>query len=647
MKYMDEIQFGFATEEKAEDKDIETEINELKKQIERHNHLYYVLDAPQISDFEYDALIIRLEGLEMANPDFRTDDSPTQKVGGAVDKAFTPVEHKVRMESLSDVFSYDELCEFNKRTRDGLVKSELSKAGYAEMPDKNTPEREAYDKLYAEFNDKLAVEYVVELKIDGLSVSVEYENGEFVRGATRGDGQTGEDITVNISTVSNYPKVLKPLENKAMPTYLCVRGEVYITRENFEKLNSELEMEEKKTFANPRNAAAGTLRQKEREVVRERNLEAIFYNIQQIEGVELQTHAESLELLDQLGFAASPRHLVLDNIDDVFAEIENIGESRGDLSFDIDGAVVKVNSLAQREILGSTSKAPRWATAYKFPAEKKETRVLDITLEVGRTGVVTPKAALEPITLAGSKVSSATLHNIDFIREKDIRIGDRVIIQKAGDIIPAVVDVITDARDGSEREFAMPENCPECGGKLAQEEEEIRSKKSGEVLRTKADAAFRCVNPHCEPQKVRRIIHFASRDAMDIDGMGIKVVKQLVDKGLVSDVADIYYLNFNQLLSLDGFAELSAKKLLEAIEASKKRKLDRLLYGLGIRHIGLNAARIIARNFSSIEEIMGLSVEDLTAIEDIGEKMAESLVEYLNSDIAVDIINKLRAKKLT
>ena len=608
---MDELQFGFMEEETS---DPQTEINQLKSEIERHNHYYYVLDEPRISDREYDALMIRLEGLEMANPELRTDDSPTQKVGGAVDKAFSPVEHVVPMESLSDVFSYDELCEFDKRVKKVLAKEEGGDPGN--------------------------VEYVVEMKIDGLSVSLEYQNGELVRGATRGDGQTGEDITVNISTISNYPKTLKGKS----PQYLAVRGEVYITRENFEKLNSELEIEDKKLFANPRNAAAGTLRQKERETVRERNLEATFYNIQQIEGIEVAAHAEALEYLERLGLPVSPRRSVFSNMGMVFAEIENIGESRGSLPFEIDGAVVKVNSLAQREILGSTSKAPRWAVAYKFPAEKKETRIVDITLEVGRTGAVTPKAVLESIQLAGSRVSSATLHNIDFIREKDIRIGDRVVIQKAGDIIPAVVDVITAERDGSEREFSMPENCPECGGALKQEETEIISKRTGEVLRTEIDSAFRCNNPNCPPQKIRNIIHFASRDAMDIDGMGIKVVKQLVEKGFVNDVADIYYLNFNQLRSLDGFGDLSAQKLLEAIEKSKKRKLDRLLYGLGIRHIGLNAAKIIARNFSSVDELRKLTVEDLTAIEDVGGKMAESLVEYLNSDTAREMINRLTKK---
>jgi len=669
-KIMSDLQFGFM--ETVEDnsksvggKDrILEEINHLKAQIERHNHSYYVLDTPTISDFEYDALLIQLEGLEMANPEFRTDDSPTQKVGGAVSKAFSPVEHAVRMESLSDVFHYEhpdrkknpnleynDLIGFDKRVREGLLDNELEKLGLSEeeISHSTTEDKAKVDKaevielkkLRTELDEKLIVEYVVEMKIDGLSVAVEYRDGEFYQGSTRGDGTVGEDVTVNLSAIANFPKVLI---GENIPSLLIIRGEVYISCENFEKFNSELEVEGKKLFANPRNAAAGTLRQKDREVVRERNLEVSFYNIQQIDGIELTTHAESLEMLARFGVPVSQRRSAFESMDDVYAEIKDIGDCRGNLSFDIDGAVVKVNDLTQRETLGSTSKAPRWAVAYKFPAEKKETKLVDIKLEVGRTGVVTPKAVLEPIRLAGSNVASATLHNIDFIREKGILIGDTVVIQKAGDIIPAVVEVVTNKRDGHEREFVMPTICPECSFELKQDEKEIISKKTGEVLRIETDVAFRCNNPNCPPQKIRNIIHFASRDAMDIDGLGIKVIKQLVERGLVNDVADIYYLNFNDLRTLDGFADLSAKKLLEAIEKSKKRKLDRLLYGFGIRHIGLNAAKIIAKNFDSIDKLMSLTVEELKAIEDVGGKMAESLVEFLNSDTAVDIISRLKMK---
>jgi len=645
---MDEQQLGFFTES-DDSNSILAEINELKTLIERHNHAYYDLAAPKISDAEYDALMMKLEALEMANPQFRTSDSPTQKVGGTTDKAFAKVAHTVPMESLANAFSFDELREFDGRVREKLLDNELEKLGFneEEIADSKTSAKTKVDKsevielknLRAELEGKLKIEYVVEMKIDGVSVSLEYRNGEFSRGATRGNGTVGEDITRNLATIDNVPKRLVAGE---APEHITLRGEVFMTRENFARLNAEFEQTGAALLANPRNAAAGSLKQLDWNITKSRNLEIIIFNIQRIEGEEIETHIAALELLDRLGFPVSPRRQMFKSIDDCFAEIEEIGKMRVDLPFDIDGAVVKVNSFAQREVLGSTSKAPRWAIAYKFPAEAQETQLVDIKLQVGRTGAVTPMAVLQPVLIAGSTVSSATLHNIDFIREKDIRIGDRVIIRKAGDIIPEVVDVIAGARTGLEREFLMPTECPECGGILVQDEEEIRSKKSGEVLRTKTDAAIRCNNSHCEAQKIRGIIHFASRDAMDIDGLGEKVVEQLVECELIRNVADIFYLKFEDLRRLPGFADLSAKNLVAAIEASKSRGLDRLLFALGIRHVGQNTAKIIARNFPAIDDVMRAAIEDLTSIHDVGERVAKSLVSYFASVDSVDIIDRLR-----
>ena len=578
-------------ENKPNKKEAETRIKELKDILNKSGYEYYVLDNPTMSDFEYDRLMQELIKLEGEFPEFATADSPTQRVGGEVADGFAEVVHTVQMQSLADVFSKDELYEFDSRVRAAL-------------------------------GDE-SVEYVTEMKIDGLSVSLEYENGLFTRGSTRGNGFVGEDITQNLKTIPGIPLKL----NEPLP-FIEVRGEVYMPEKSFLRLNEQREALGEPVFANPRNAAAGSLRQLDSRIAAERKLDIFVFNLQRIEGKELSSHSQSIEYLASLGFKVIPERDVYTNIDDAYKEVLRIGESRGELAFDIDGAVVKVNSFAQREFLGSTSKTPKWAAAYKFPAEQKQTELLDIILQVGRTGAVTPNAVLKPVRIAGSTVSRATLHNIDNIKDKDIRIGDTVIIEKAGDIIPAVVGVVKEKRPANSAPFEMPKVCPICGEPLVREE---------------GEAAVRCINPNCSAQQLRSVIHFVSKAAMNIDGLGASIVEQLLDKKLINDCSDIYYLNFDNVISLDGFAEKSANNLIAAISESKKSGLDRVLFGLGIRMIGSRAAQILAAHFGNIDPLMSASVDELSSISEIGTKMAQSIVEYFKQDKSLYIIERLRA----
>jgi len=572
------------------DNNIEKRIIELREIINYHNYKYYVEDNPEISDYEYDKLYRELEELESQRPDLVTPDSPTQRVGGKPLDTFEKVVHAVQMQSLSDVFSIDELLEFDKRVRSAL--------------------NEDY-------------EYVVERKIDGLSVSLEYENGVFVRGSTRGDGIVGEDVTQNLRTIKSIPLKLK----EAIP-YLEVRGEVFISKKDFQKINEQQEIQGQPLFANPRNAAAGSLRQLDPKITAGRKLDIFVFNIQRAEGRDFETHAESLNFLREMGFKVSPDFMVCKDINEVIARINGIGEERGELAFEIDGAVVKVNSLRQREILGSTTKVPRWAVAYKYPPERKQSVIKEIKVNVGRTGVLTPNAILEPVRLAGTTVSRATLHNMDYINEKDIRIGDTVIVQKAGDIIPEVVEVVKDKRTGNEKKFEMPELCPECGSKVVREE---------------GEAAYRCTGIECPAQLFRSIVHFASRDAMNIDGLGPAIVDTLLEKGFIKGIADLYYLHLHkdELVKIERMGKKSVENLLNSIEKSKSNDIDRLIFGFGIRHIGLRSAQLLAETFESIEGIMNAQVSDIAEIPEFGLKMAESVAEFFKNEQTIDTINKL------
>jgi len=572
--------------------DIEKRIKELREIINYHNYKYYVEDSPEISDFEYDALYRELENLESSSPDLVTPDSPTQRVGGKPLEGFEKVVHEVQMQSLSDVFSEEELYAFDRRVRE-IVGSD--------------------------------VEYVVEKKIDGLSVALEYEYGRFVRGSTRGDGIVGEDITRNLKTIKSIPMVLK----EALPL-IEVRGEVFMSKEDFLRMNEEQEELGLPLFANPRNAAAGSLRQLDPRITAKRKLDIYVFNIQRVDGKAFDSHSETLEYMKKLGFKVNPDYKVCESIMEVMDEIKRIGEERGELSFEIDGAVVKVNSLRHREILGSTTKTPRWAVAYKYPAEKKQTIIKDIWVNVGRTGVLTPNAVLEPVRLAGTTVSKATLHNMDYIEEKDIRIGDTVLVQKAGDIIPEVLEVVFDKRTGDERKFLMPEKCPVCGS---------------EVVRESGEAAFRCMGIECPAQLFRSIVHFASRDAMNIDGLGPAIIEALLDKGFIHGVADLYYLHQRKddLVNMERMGAKSAENLLSSIEKSKGNNIDRLIFGFGIRHIGLRAAQLLSENFESIDELKKAAAEDIIKIDEFGEKMAQSVVVFFKQEQTVDTIEKLKA----
>ena len=549
-------------------------IQELTEQLNYHNYKYYVEDSPEISDFEFDAMLSELEKLEEQYPQFKKANSPTMRVGGEAVSSFVKVHHDVEMQSLQKAFSKEELLDFDKRVRE-------------QFPD---------------------VEYVVEHKIDGLSVSLEYENGEFVRGSTRGDGITGEDVSENLKTIRSIPMSLKD----KIP-YLEVRGEVFLSRENFQKINALLEASDQPLFANPRNAAAGSLRQLDPKIAAKRQLDIFVFNIQQVRGVELKNHIEGLHFLKEQGFKTILNDSVFPTMDAAFEQIQRIGEERGQLYFDIDGAVVKVNDFEIRRQLGVTAKFPRWAIAYKYPAEKQTTVIRDIKVQVGRTGVLTPLAILDTVHIAGSNVSRATLHNMDYIREKDIRIGDTVVIQKAGDIIPAVVEVLKEDRSGDEKEFHMPEHCLECGAAVVREE---------------GEAAYRCTGVNCPAQRFRNIVHFVSRDAMNIDGLGPSIIEQLLDRNLIETAADLYYLKAEDIADMEKMGEKSAQNLMTSLERSKSNPLYRLIFGLGIRHIGEKAAKLIAKRYKTIENLQTATVEELTEIDDIGEIMALSVVEF-------------------
>ena len=560
---------------------------ELRAVIERNNRLYYEQDAPELEDFEYDALNNELKALEAQYPELVTPDSPTQHVGGAADAKFTKVTHAVKMESLQDAFSFDELRDFDARVREAGVRPE----------------------------------YVVEVKIDGLSVSLEYENGVFVRGSTRGDGLVGEDVTENLATVKDIPK---RLENA--PEFLEVRGEVYMPHSAFLRLKEQQELEEKTPFKNPRNAAAGSLRQKDAAVTAGRGLSIFVFNLQQVRGRTFGTHAETLDYIKALGFPVSPRYNVYTDIEAAIQEIENIGDMRGTLEFDIDGAVIKVNDLAAREALGSTNKFPRWAIAYKYPPEVKESRLKDIEVTVGRTGVLTPTAVFEPVFLAGTSVSRANLHNEAVIAGLDVRIGDVIRVRKAGDIIPECIGVAR--RGAGTQPYRMPDRCPSCGAP---------------VVHLQDEAALRCVNPECPAQSLRNLIHFASRGAMAIDGLGEAVAVQLTERGLVRTVADLYSLTKQNLLTLDKFKEKSAQNLLDAIAASKENDLDKLVFGLGIRNIGDRAAVLLAEHFGSMDALRAATAEQLSEIDGFGDVMAQSVLAFFAREGTADLLARLEA----
>lgn len=565
-------------------------IEELRDLINYHSNLYYTMDEPEISDFEYDALMRQLKEMESADPSLITPDSPTQRIGGKILSGFQEVTHAVQMQSLNDVFDRESVIDFGRKTESFLGEK---------------------------------AEYITELKIDGLSVSLEYRDGYFFRGSTRGDGNVGEDVTENLKTIRNIPLKL----NEPIP-YLEVRGEVYMPHSSFEAVNKLQEEIGQKPFKNPRNAAAGSLRQLDSSVVAQRKLDIFVFNIQQIEGKEIQTHKEGLQYLSKLGFKTIPDTPVCHTIEEAFSEVERIGEMRDTLDFDIDGAVVKVNSLSQREILGSTAKCPKWAVAYKYPPEIKETKLTDIVIQVGRTGVLTPNAVLESVRLAGTTVSRATLHNIDYIREKDIRIGDAVLVQKAGDIIPEVVSVVKEKRTGNEAMFEMPEVCPVCGAM---------------VYREDGEAATRCTGVECPAQIARNIIHFASRDAMDIEGMGPAVVEKFLDNGIISSVADIYKIKSKDIENLDKMGKKSAENLISAIEKSKSNDLSKLIFALGIRHVGARNASVLAMSFGTLDNLIKASKEELAKVDEIGNIIAKSIVNYFKQEQNLSIIEQLRA----
>ena len=571
-----------------------TEAEKLRREIRHNEYLYYVLDAPEITDAEYDRMMVRLRELEARYPDSIPADSPTQRVGGRASSQFTEVRHLEPLLSLGNVFSAEELRAFDERVRSGLP------AGSK-------------------------VEYVMEPKIDGLACSLIYENGKLVRAATRGDGVVGENVTANVRTIRSIPLTLKVPEGEAVPELLDVRGEVYMPRQAFMRLNEQRAERGESEFANPRNAAAGSP-----QVTASRSLSFFAYYLVG-EGAQPK-HSESLALLAHYGFKVSENYKVVENIDEAIKYIGDFNELRQGLSYDTDGAVIKVNDVYQQRILGATGKDPRWATAYKYPPEQAETTLEDIDWRVGRTGVLTPTAVLTPVKLSGSVISRATLHNEDFIRAKDIRIGDRVVINKAGEIIPEVLRVVAEKRTGDEKEVEIPSVCPECGWRVERQGEE---------------AAIRCTNPHCPALGREGLIHFVSRDAMNIDGCGPSVINALLDAGLVRDAADLYSLRKEDLLKLERMGEKSADNLLAALAESKKNELDKLLFALGIRHVGAKVARILATEFGSMEKLQQAQPEELAQIRDIGDKIAESAVTWLNVPANIDLVERLAAAGLT
>lgn len=567
--------------------DYRGEIKELREKLNENARLYYTLDASTMSDYEYDRLYRRLQELEAAHPEEITSDSPTQRVGDAVLNDFAEVRHPVPLESLEDVFDGDEVKGFLSKVLETLPRAE----------------------------------YSVEPKVDGLSVALEYRDGQFYQGATRGDGRVGEDVTGNLRTVRSIPKNLP----EKLPR-LIVRGEVYMARSVFDRINEELELEGKPLLANPRNAAAGSLRQKDPKVCAKRQLDIAVFNLQLVEGRSFATHSETLDYLREQGFPVIP-HTVLRDPEEILEQIQKLGDNRMDFPYDIDGAVVKLNDLSDRSILGSTAKCPKWAVAYKYPPEQKESRVADIVVQVGRTGVLTPKAVLEPVRLAGTTVTNATLHNQDYVTEKDIRIGDTVVVQKAGEIIPEIVSVVKEKRPEGTKPYHLPDKCPVCGAA---------------VLRDPDGAAVRCTGAECPAQLLRNMIHFASRDAMDIDGVGPAVLQQLIESGLVSNPADLYDLRAEQLEGLDRMGKKSAQNAVDAITRSKENDLWRLIFALGIRQVGAKAAKILATHFGSMDGLRRATAEELTEIDDVGAVTADYITRWMQSDQAADLLARLQ-----
>ena len=566
-------------------------IKELRATLEYHAKKYYDEDKPEITDYEYDMMMNELKSLEKQFPELIDKESLTQKVGGHVKEGFKQVEHEVPLQSLQDVFSYDELRDFDDR-----VKKQLHDGG-------------------------ANLKYVVETKIDGLSMAIEYKDGQFVRAATRGNGLIGEDVSANALTIKSIPKELKE------PINIIVRGEVFIGSKEFEKLNEEREVLGQSLFANARNAAAGSLRQLDSKITKTRPLDIFIFNVQKLENNPFNSHYEQLNYLDKLGFNVNPVRILCNNIDEAIDAITKIGEDRENLSFGIDGAVIKVDNLDYREELGTTFKTPRWAIAYKYPPEQKETLLKDIVCQVGRTGAITPMAILEPVKVAGSTISKTTLHNEDFIKEKDLKIGDRVIIQKAGDVIPEVVEAVKSKRTGEEKEFIMPKVCPVCGAP---------------TIREDGEAVTRCTGIECSAKALRNIVHFASKEGMEIDGLGYSIIEQLLDKKLINNIADIYSLKLEDVASLKKNGKKFAQNLIDAIEKSKSNDLFKLITGLGIRHIGAKSAKNLARKFRTMDNLMNASIEELSVQNDVGEITAKSIYEFFREEQSIDLINKLK-----
>lgn len=565
---------------------IKEKIENLRATLRYHSDRYYNDDAPEIEDYEYDMMMRELKGLEEKYPEFDSADSPTKRVGGKADNSFASVEHTVRMESLQDAFSKEEIFDFDRRVKENVSD----------------------------------VHYVVEPKIDGLSVSLEYVNGEFFRGSTRGDGNVGEDVSGNLRVIHNIPLKL----NHALP-YIEVRGEVYMPKKSFDRLVDRQLINDEKPFKNPRNAAAGSLRQKDSEVAATRGLDIFVFNIQQIEGKELTSHKESLDYLKELGFNTIPYYERVDDIETAFEKVLQIGEKRGELEFDIDGAVIKVDDFSEREQLGSTAKFPKWAVAFKYPPEEKQTEILDIEITVGRTGKLTPTAVLSPVHLAGTTVSRATLHNQDFINEKGVNIGDIVTVRKAGDIIPEVLCVNEKRSNGS---FVYPERCPSCNEKVVREE---------------GESDIRCINPECPAQLLRNLIHYCSRGAMDIEGLGPSIIETFVNEGMIKTVTDIYRLDKEKIASLDGFQQTSANNIIDSVNKSKGNDLSKLIFALGIRHIGAKAAKLLSDEFKNIDNLMNASLEAISDIDGFGDIMAKSAFDFFQSESARELIADLKS----
>lgn len=564
-------------------------IKELREKTTYYAKKYYDEDEPEISDLEYDMLMVELRNLEAKYPEFIDKDSLTQKVGGTVKEGFNKIEHEVPLQSLQDVFSIEELKSFDERVRKQLNLEEI--------------------------------DYTVEAKIDGLSSAIEYVKGEYVTGATRGNGIEGEDVTENIRTIKSVPKKLNERVD------LIVRGEVFISKKDFEKMNEEQEILGEKTFANARNAAAGSLRQLDSKITEKRPLDIYIFNIQRLKKNKIKSHYEQLLYLEKLGFNVNPEKKLCHGIEEAIEAVEDIGKRRESLTFGTDGAAIKVDNLEYREKLGTTFKVPRWAIAYKYPPEKKETILKEIQCQVGRTGAITPVAILEPVELAGSTISKTTLHNEDFIKEKGIKIGDHVVIQKAGDVIPEVVDVLKKKRTGKETEFEMPKVCPVCGGTVVREE---------------GEAAWYCIGIECSARNLQNLVHFASKAGMDIEGLGISVIEQLVEKGYLKNIADIYYLTKEEIASLKKSGDKFAQNLIDSINESKNNDLERLICAFGIRHIGNKAARIIAKRYGNIEGVMNASIESLNLIDTIGGISAKSVYEFFHQEQTIDLIEKLK-----